>query len=810
MGLNLIKNNTNAIMKFVIKKDISKKGKELKSNPFQTNKPLPESNYNQFNQNQTFNNNTYNFLEIKGISRITERPRVNKSNNELSEKEKNELEILRKENQSMEDQKLKMEESERNCKELESKLKSREEKISLDKENINNLSKKIMTLESQNELMNNNKNELQKQLNKQQDKIKELENKQTEKDDKSKEELDRLIKNNKKKIDRFQLKLEEQKKEYEKKLKESEEENKKKIDDLQKQIQEEKDQYKKNELKKQREIYKEERALKYIYDKKFKEFKLDKLKLMLKDFEETGKDFCLDDISKFSIENIKNLIIKSFKSEKVINPIKFHLDTFIEEAINNLKSVDHLNIILVGPAGVGKTTLINTLLGLDLKTGFGAPQTQNIEFNSSEEIPFLRLVDSKGIEKENSGGVDPTFESINNFIDSQLETNDPDKFIHCIWYCWTMTRLENVEINLLKKLSQQYTLDKLPVIIVYTNAISPDDVEKAKEYIKNENLNNDFIDILFLEKKMFSGESVKPHGLDKLIELSIKSAMSAVNSSCYEGLLRELKKNVEETLDSLMNIIKEKINIEIEDMISKINEQCNIEDLNLKLTKIFIDIFYYFIFLNPNIEVEEKNGYKATIKTNFGDLDYTISLSSMSNIHSFIKDYFNEILQIYEKNLKNLVEKHKKELLDEVKTFQMDFIVERGKMVKRPNKKTLENALECDIFNNISKIAQTTALKNFFSYITTPLIENFTLFFKEAYQEGMKRKEFIEKGKAITKISFDKIEEKIKEYNDSKKKEKEEKSDNDSASPIKNDNDKKNIEEIKGLWDEEENDEIGN
>lgn len=74
----------------------------------------------------------------------------------------------------------------------------------------------------------------------------------------------------------------------------------------------------------------------------------------------------------------------------------------------------------------------------------------------------------------------------------------------------------------------------------------------------------------------------------------------------------------------------------------------------------------------------------------------------------------------------------------------------------------------------------------------------------------MKRKEFIEKGKKITKISFDKIKEKIKEYNESQKKEIEQKQDNDSAAPTKKNDVKKDIEEIKGIWDEEEDDKIGN
>lgn len=60
----------------------------------------------------------------------------------------------------------------------------------------------------------------------------------------------------------------------------------------------------------------------------------------------------------------------------------------------------------------------------------------------------------------------------------------------------------------------------------------------------------------------------------------------------------------------------------------------------------------------------------------------------MGNIHTFIKNFFNEILKIYEKNLTQFVEKYKKKLVEEVKTFEMDFIVERGKLVEIPNKKS--------------------------------------------------------------------------------------------------------------------------
>ena len=70
----------------------------------------------------------------------------------------------------------------------------------------------------------------------------------------------------------------------------------------------------------------------------------------------------------------------------------------------------------------------------------------------------------------------------------------------------------------------------------------------------------------------------------------------------------------------------------------------------------------------------------------------------MKNINTFFKDYFNEILKIYEKNLNELVEKYLEKLLDEVKNFNMDFILERRKYVEMKDKKGLENALKSDIF----------------------------------------------------------------------------------------------------------------
>ena len=120
----------------------------------------------------------------------------------------------------------------------------------------------------------------------------------------------------------------------------------------------------------------------------------------------------------------------------------------------------------------------------EIITGFGKPQTQEIKFHSSDIIPFLRLADSKGIEKNITSGVSAVYESIKQFIANKLATKDPDQYIHCIWYCWTGSRLEPSEIEILQKLSKQYQSEVLPVIIVYTNAVYPGDTREAINYIK--------------------------------------------------------------------------------------------------------------------------------------------------------------------------------------------------------------------------------------------------------------------------------------------------------------------------------------
>ena len=550
---------------------------------------------------------------------------------------------------------------------------------------------------------------------------------------------------------------------------------------LKKLIQEEKNERKKKELEEKLRA----KEIQINFNKSLDKYELEKLASYVNDFEiKKSKTFCQSDISKSIMGKITIIVLDILTIEQMTAPISVHLDNLIESARNKIKPVEHFNAILVGPSGAGKSTLINQALSLNVDTGFGSPVTKKIGSYTSSEIPFLRLIDSKGIEKDRNSDINSTFREISNFIKEKIKTNNPDEYIHGIWYCWASdTRLENVEFDLLQKLSQQYTLDKLPVIIVYTKAISQEDIEKGKMFLKEKNIKNDFIPILALEKQIGinSTITIPAFGLDNLIDTSIKRAKEAVNSSCYEGLLQEIKKDVESNLRKLVRGIVQKLNAKIETIISEMNKRIRIKDLQNKMTEIIIELFSYFFFLSTDVTIDTRNKYTATYLER--NLKKTISDHTLNMIQESVQKNLSDFLDIYQKNYDKLEEEIKNKLLEDVKTFQVNFMLEKkeNKLVEMDNPQTLELNLKPFIHCQLSEVAKKAAFKNFFRSMISPLVKQFEIEYGKLCKKIMSEENFREKGKKIVEqtLSFQDIEAKIKkyyeEYNEKKKNNEEEK-----------------------------------
>ena len=520
------------------------------------------------------------------------------------------------------------------------------------KENQYNIELKKIKAEYKNEIQKLQK-EKKEELEKETNQIKSLNNKiialqleSNRKEHEYKEELQKLmndfinsrkkenkemIESREKQIKNLQKKLEESHQEEIKKLKEEakkmelqlNDQEKKNKEQLQKTYEELNKKYKEKqeeELKKkfeeeQRKIKEKEKQINELYKKEIENLKLREIEKMLKEYKERNDFFNLEENSTFNNKKIECLVNSLLKDKNISKIILNKLNIYIQQSKSKIEDIRHLNILLVGPSGVGKSTLINSILELKegTKTGIGLPQTTEIKSFSSEESDFLRLYDSRGIEKDKNVGVDEIYNSLKTFILNQLETKNPNNYIHCIWYCWQGTRLEQSEVEIIKKLSKQYKYEDLPAIIVYTNAIDKEQIKQAEDLVKNTyELKNEMIHVLAKEKLVQSeigkNETIYPFNLDKLKERSIELANSAVISSCYEGLINDIKYHFNEQINIFGEKFKEIFKSKINDFISIINESIEKEKVYKVCINAILNLLLEYIFLDLELNIQNLDG----------------------------------------------------------------------------------------------------------------------------------------------------------------------------------------------------------
>src|SRR5471030_925858 len=127
-----------------------------------------------------------------------------------------------------------------------------------------------------------------------------------------------------------------------------------------------------------------------------------------------------------------------------------NLDKIIQDAIQKaITERGHINILIAGRSGVGKSTLINSVFqGNFAETGQGKPVTKTTRQFTKEGVP-LTIYDTRGLEMAE---FEQTIAELERLVSDKCSDRDSNQHIHVAWVCIQEDgrRVENAELNCMR------------------------------------------------------------------------------------------------------------------------------------------------------------------------------------------------------------------------------------------------------------------------------------------------------------------------------------------------------------------------
>ena len=260
-----------------------------------------------------------------------------------------------------------------------------------------------------------------------------------------------------------------------------------------------------------------------------------------------------------SIKDYFNYDLLSKDIEKLLLNQTINLKNFYllnDEDSKTIKRKNHINYLVIGNAGIGKTTLINSILKLSDKEKGKTESNRKKEikkvftpYNNKKYLSWLTLYDSERFEKERDNNLD--IQQFNDFIEGKKKNGNYNEFIHGIWYCIDGNEFSDIEVKNLIKLYQIYSAENFNIIVVHLKGKDPKSkivLNKIKDYLE-ENLK--IRDILYISVEAIESEfmidqynkiKVPIFGLKDLINLT-KNSIPKTFYSLYLTIIQKILEN---------------------------------------------------------------------------------------------------------------------------------------------------------------------------------------------------------------------------------------------------------------------------
>jgi len=451
----------------------------------------------------------------------------------------------------------------------------------------------------------------------------------------------------------------------------------------------------------------------------------------------------------------KDLLISSIKSVynevNTENSLKKEIESYLSQNDFSEK-LHHFNILILGRAGIGKTTLINSLLEFEgtpneLLTGEGTSKTMGSPKGyTSEKVKGLRLWDSQGIDKEKYS-IPKVVEDVKKLINEASINNDPDKFIHCIWYCISGNRFEVSERESISELMSIYDDNTLPIIIVYTEAYSEEITEEVCNEVKKvleEKTNKDKIKEINIVPIVAKNKEIKMRGcthtiekfgIKSLMDISLKKIILAVNSACFFSYKNKLKKEYENKLKNICDNIKNDINKKVDGFTSG-SQISQINSLNSFIVK---NIFQK-LFETKNLPDKDKKMINKIISKLLKNFEEFVDLELAENLPHFISKCISESLMEYKNEN---IEKKEGDNQDDINIserinkYTLNYVLNIKNEKKDLKKQNIETGggQEDTIFEKIRKTYLSHIMKIASKYIDITISEEIYKIMVEAFNE---------------------------------------------------------------------------